>query len=227
VLKAAVLILTAGVAWQPLSAQADSLSPSSAAPAIGQRVPSGSVGPSDSAQSAMPAKLLDYRRVHTTKMVVDGVPGVAYQYARGQDQVNVFVMQYDPARALRTPDDTIGLVRDEYTRAFDTVCSMAVQNDADVSWYAHEEDDLSIGKHKYRGFVFRYALFRRASGGRGCQGPPARVEGASYYQQTYALPQGLVRIRGHLKAFESLGNSALPVFSKDLIAAMVEDARGA
>jgi hypothetical protein len=225
-LKTAVLILTAGVAFQPLPAQTDSVSQSSAAPQSGQRVAGGSVGLRDSTQPAMPSELLDYRRVRATKVIVDGVPGAVYRYARDQDLVDVFVMQYDPAAALRTPDDTVSLVRNDYTTAFDTVCTMAAQNDADVSWYAHEQDDLSIGKHTYRGFVFRYALFRRSGGGRGCQGPPVRIQGVSYYQQTYALPQWLVRIKGRLKTFESLANSSLPVFSKGLIAAMVQDTRG-
>lgn len=218
-LKAAVLVLAAGVASRTLLAQADSLSQSSAA----QQDSASRVGLTDSAQPVMPPEVIHYRRVSGAKAVVDGVPGMTYQYARGQDLIDVLVTQYDPARALRTSSDTIDLVRDDYTTAFDALCNLASQNDAYVGWYAHMEDDLQIGKHTYRGYVYRYAFFRRPGGGGGCEGRPLRVEGSSFYRQIYALPQWLVRIRGHLQPFESLGNGALPIFSKSLIAAMVRD----
>jgi hypothetical protein len=222
-----MLILTAGVAWRPLAAQTDSLSHSSAAPQSAQPDTAVRVSLPDSDQPAMPPEVANYRRVYSAKLLVDGVPGMAYQYARDQDVAVVYVTQYDPTVALRTSNDTIDLVRDDYTTAFDTLCTLALQNDANVSWYAHNEDDVHIGKHTYRGYVFRYALFRKPGGGQGCQGRPLRTEGWSFYQQTYALPQGLVRIRGHLQPFESMGNGALPIFAKDLIAAMVQDPGGA
>lgn len=226
-LKAAVLILTASAAWHSLPAQVDSLShpstaPQSAQPATAVRVPI-----SDSAEPAMPPELLSYRRAFAAKLVVNGIPGMAYQYVRDKDVIDVYVTQYDPAQALRTSNDTIDLVRDDYTTAFDTLCALAQQHDANVSWYVHNEDDVHIGNRTYRGFVFRYALFRRPGGGEGCQSRPVRVEGWSFYQQTYALPQWLVRIKGHLQAFESVGNGALPMFSKGLIAAMVRQSGAA
>jgi hypothetical protein len=222
-LKAAVLILTASVAWRSLPAQGDSLSASSVTPQRVQHDGGSRTALADSAQPAMPREVVNYRRVYSAQLIVDGVPGMAYQYVRDQDLIDVLVTQYDPAVALRTSNDTIDLVRDDYTTAFDTLCTLAQQNAANLSWYVHTEDDLQIGKHRYRGYVFRYAIFQRPGGGLGCQGPPVRGEGWSYYQQTYALPQWLVRIRGHLQAFESLGNGALPIFSKSLIAAMVRD----
>jgi hypothetical protein len=220
-LRTALLVLTAGVAWRALPAQADSLSRSSAAPQPEQRATAVRVGIPDSAQPAMPAEVVNYRRVYSAKLLLDSVPGMMYRYARGRDVIDVYVTQYDPAVRLRTSEDTVDLVRDEYARAYDRVCDEALHNDASVSWYAHAEDDLHIGNHTYRGYVFRYALFRQANGGEGCRSRPVRIEGLSFYQQTYALPQGLVRIRGHLQPFESVGNGALPMFSKSLVAAMV------
>lgn len=226
-LKAALFILTAGAAWRSLPAQADSLSHSSTPPQVAQPATAVRVTPTptptDSAQPAMPAEVVNYRRVYSAKLLLDSVPGMVYQYTRGQDRIDVYVTQYDPARSLRTSNDTIDLVRDEYTKAFDRVCGEALQNGADVSWYAHTEDDVHIGNHTYRGYVFRYAVYRRPGGGQGCNTRPVRIEGWSHYQQTYALPQGLVRIRGRLQPFESVGNGALPMFSKWLIAAMVRD----
>lgn len=222
-LKAAVLVLAAGVAWRSLPAQADSLSHAPAAPQPAQPATAVRVGLADSDQPAMPPEVVNYRRVRSAPLLINGVPGMVYQYARDQDRIVVYVTQYDPAVALRTSNDTINLVRDDYTTAYDTLCPLAQQHDANVSWYAHTEDDVHIGKHTYRGYVFRYAFFRRPGGGQGCQDRPVRVEGWSYYQQTYALPQWLVRIRGRLQAFESVGNGALPIFARSLLAAMVRD----
>ncbi len=173
---------------------------------------------------AMPGAVRGYRLVQGP--VADSVAGsVDYRYARGDDSVDVTVIPYDTARGLRARDDTLDLLYTEYSIAFDTLYSLADRNRVKIKFYFHREDDLHVEGHTYRGYAMRWTWQSQDGRQSWCNGsfvmPTVDRQGASCYQQTYALPDGLLRVRAAFSIGEGAVNGELHGLANELIAAIV------
>jgi hypothetical protein len=150
-----------------------------------------------------------------------------FRYARGEDTVDVSIAPYDTARAarLRFKDDTLDMLYTEYSIAFDTLYSLADRNRVKINFYFHRQDDLDLNGHKYRGYAMRWTWKSQDGRRIGCDPSfltpaPARV-GWSCYQETYVLPNGLVRIRAQYNSSEGVARKELSGINNDIVASIV------
>lgn len=172
---------------------------------------------------AMPGEARGYQLVGGP--VADSVAGsVDYRYARGVHSVDVSLMPYDTTRGLRVRDDTLDLLYTEYSIAFDTLYSLADRNRVKINFYFHREDDLHFKGHTYRGYAMRWAWKSQDGHQSWCNGsfvmPTVGRLGWSCYQQTYTLPEGLLRVRAELNTGEGAANGELRGLANEFIGAI-------
>jgi hypothetical protein len=174
-----------------------------------------------------PSVPADLRRYHLDKGPITdpASPGVTYWYGRGQDSIEVSLSPYDPMDNLFATGDTLDLLDNEYSTALDSLRSLADQNAVTFVDFSDGENHLQIGGRNYLGIAFRWTWQDRKMGRTGCD--PSFLKGSairfgwSCYQQTYALPQGLLRIRSELYGGETVSTSEVAVFTNELVAAIV------
>jgi hypothetical protein len=182
---------------------------------------------------AMPSEVGPYRLV--SGPVADSLAGsLNYRYAQGEHSVDVSLVPYDAGASLREVEDTLDLLYNEYSVALDTLSSLAERNRVKIAFYFHGEDDFHsfqsedhrhLKDDRYRGYVMSWTWESQDGRERGCDPSfltqaPIRL-GSSCYQQTYALADGLLRIRGHLYGADRTSNGDLPLFSNNLVSAIV------
>jgi hypothetical protein len=177
---------------------------------------------------AMPGQAAGFELVRGP--VADSLAGsLDYLYAQGDDSVEVSLTPYDSATKLRARDDTLDYLFTEYSVASDTLTLLAERNGLKINFYFHREDDLHLNGHKYRGYVMRWTWKSQDGHRSGCDASfvtPAAIRlGWSCYQQTYALPEGLLRVRAQLDKQEGTANGELRGLSTDLVAAIVSPGR--
>ncbi len=175
------------------------------------------------APPVLPASARGYRLAEGP--VLDPTTGVLRsQYRRQQDRIEVSVTPYDTAAVPRTTDDTVQIVRDDIYVMYDSVTRLADNNDARVERYVDREDDVHINGHTYRGWVAHWAWEARLERDRGCdivfvtQGRASTS--SSCYQQNYATPHGLLRVRAQLGP-QGASIGELTAFSNEVLAAIV------
>jgi hypothetical protein len=174
----------------------------------------------------MPSEVRGYLLVRGP--IPDSAAGsLDFRYAHGDDSVDVSLAPYDTARAggLRVKDDTLDLLNTEYSIAFDTLYSLADRNHVKINFYFHRQDDLHLNGHKYRGYAMRWTWKSQDGRRIGCDPSfltpaPARA-GWSCYQETYALPNGLLRIRASFNSGEGAARKELGGISNDIVASVV------
>lgn len=179
----------------------------------------------ESNQQALPASIRGYRLV--SGPVVDSTGITRYAYARAEDKIAVSLASYASDERLRSTEDTVNLVENDYGVMFDTLTDLARNNNAELRVYFDREDDLHVNGHTIRGWVTRWTWVSRDGHRIGCD-PSFLITGAlhegwSCYQQTYAMSGGLLRVSAQLNPGESVGGGELPVFGNELAAAMTKD----
>jgi hypothetical protein len=211
-------------------AQTGGIASSGGADRMGSNSPNGAgaAAPSnvaaESNQQALPKTVRGYHLV--TGPIVDSTGVVRYAYARSEDRIDVSLTPYAPNRPLGRLDDTVSLVENDYAVMYDTLTDLAQNNDATLRVYFDREDDVHVNGHTYRGWVTRWTWVARDGHRIGCDQSflthGSLREGWSCYQQTYATPQGLLRVNAQLNPGESVGGGDLPVFGNELLAEMTK-----
>jgi hypothetical protein len=174
-----------------------------------------------------PSVPVDIRRYHQGRGPITDTEnhGVTYWYGHGEDSIEVSLEPYDPTANLLARGDTLDLLDTEYSTALDSLRSLADQNAVRFVDFSYGENHLQIGGHNYLGIAYRWTWQDRQMGRTGCD--PSFLKGAvirlgwSCYQQTYALPQGLLRIRAQLYGGETVSTNEVAVFTNELVAAIV------
>ena len=182
-------------------------------------------GATASEQRTLPASVRGYRLV-SGPVLDTASSAVRYTYARGPDKIDVWLAPYASDERLRSEDDTVSVVQNDYAVMYDTLFTLAQRNDATLRVYFDHEDDLHVNGHTYRGWVSQWTWVARDGHRIGCD-PSFLTRGTigvgwSCYQQTYATPQGLVRVCARLNPTESVGGGDLFPFSNELIAEMTK-----
>jgi hypothetical protein len=172
----------------------------------------------------MPGQVRRYRLVRGPIADVEN-GALDYSYANGGDSIDVSLVAYDTATTMLSQGDTLDLLDSEYSVAQDTLTVLAQQNDARFVVYSHGEDQVHLGRRTYLGLAFRWSWVSMHMRRQGCD-PSFLTQAAirlgwSCYQQSYALPDGLLRIKAQLYGGETVANGELTVFTNDLITAIV------
>jgi len=147
--------------------------------------------------------------------------------ANRRDSVEVSVSPYDAATVLRTAKDTIALVGSDYDVARDTLRQLASQYGVKLNIRV-ARDDADIAGRTYHGYVLSFNFVETSSPYRaGCDAAFLKSRALRTktfcYQQTYALPDRLVRIRAAVPPGETVADADLSFFARNLVAAMVRE----